>query len=163
VWSLIWRAPKPHLAIVVEDPDGREEETEAETDLRTELGLKTEPVVSVTEGRPLRALEGLEGEDRGSARLVALEGDNQGRRLWRILASRGIIEARNTQTRPFSLLSAFFCDYRPPRCRQRWIPIRTPIVVYPLLSRDVNRMRARLQQYENSSCTREESPCGGHH
>jgi hypothetical protein len=27
---------------VVEDPDGREEETETETDLRTELGLKTE-------------------------------------------------------------------------------------------------------------------------
>jgi hypothetical protein len=117
-------------------------------------------VVSVTEGGPSRALE---GEGRGSARLVALEGDNQGRRLWRILASRGIIEARNAQTRPFSLFSAFFCDYRPPRCRQRWIPIRTPIVVYPLLSRDVNRMRARLQQYEKSVYTREESACGGHH
>src|ERR1700733_14019234 len=76
-------------------------------------------VVSVTEGRPSRALEGLEGEGRGSARLIALEGDNQGRRLWRILASRGIIEARNAQTRPFSLFSAFFCGYRLPRCRQR--------------------------------------------
>jgi hypothetical protein len=46
---------------------------------------------SVTEGRPSRALEG----------------DNQGGRLWRMLASRGIVEARNAQTRPFSLLSAF--------------------------------------------------------
>ena len=51
----------------------------------------------------MRALEGLEGEGRGSARLVALEGNNQGRRLWRILASRGIVKARNAQTRPFSL------------------------------------------------------------
>ena len=83
-------------------------------------------MVSVTEGGALK------GEGRGSARLVALEGDNQDRRLWRILASRGIIEARNAQTRPFSLFSAFFCDYRPPRCRQRWIPIQTPMVVYPL-------------------------------
>jgi hypothetical protein len=55
----------------------------------------------VTKGGPSRALEGLEGEGRGSARLVALEGDNQGRRLWRILASRGIVEARNAQTRLF--------------------------------------------------------------
>jgi hypothetical protein len=45
----------------------------------------------------------LEGEGRGSARLVALEGEDQGMRLWRILASRGIVKARNAQTRPFSL------------------------------------------------------------
>ena len=36
----------------------------------------------------------LEGEGRGSARLVAFEGDNQGRQLWRILAGAGIVEAR---------------------------------------------------------------------
>jgi hypothetical protein len=36
------------------------------------------PVGPVTEGGPLRALEGLEGEGRGSARLAALEGDDQG-------------------------------------------------------------------------------------
>src|SRR5436309_4182718 len=69
------------------------------------------------------------GRGWGSARLVALEGDNQGRRLWRMLASRGIVEARNAQTRPFSIFSAFLCDCRPPRCRPRWIPIQTPIVV----------------------------------
>ena len=61
------------------------------------------PVGPVTEGGPSRALEGLEGESRGSARLIGLEGDDQGRRLWRILASRGIVEARNAQLRPFSL------------------------------------------------------------
>ena len=52
----------------------------------------------VTEGGPSRALEGVEGEGRGSARLVALEGNNQGRR---ILASRGIVKARSAQTCPF--------------------------------------------------------------
>jgi hypothetical protein len=39
----------------------------------------------------------------------------------------------------------------------------TPIAVYPLLSRDVNRMRAHLQQYEKAAYTREEPACGGHH
>jgi hypothetical protein len=61
----------------------------------------------VTEGGPSRALEGLEGEGRpgrGSARLVAFEGEDQGMRLWRILASRGIVKARNAQTRPFFAL-----------------------------------------------------------
>src|SRR5271163_732854 len=82
-----------------------------------EVILSRRSVIPVTEGAPSRALEG----------------DDQGRRLWRILASRGIIEARNAQTRLFSLFSAFFCDCRPPRCRQRWIPIRTPIVVFTVL------------------------------
>jgi hypothetical protein len=64
-------------------------------------------VVSVTEGGAL------DGEGRGSARLVALEGNNQGRRLWRILASRGIIEVRNAQRVPFrsSLPSSVIIDY----------------------------------------------------
>jgi hypothetical protein len=35
------------------------------------------PVGPVTEGGPSRALEGLEGEGRGSARLIGLEGDDQ--------------------------------------------------------------------------------------
>ena len=63
-------------------------------------------VSPVTEGVPSRALEGLEGEGGGSARLVALEGDDKGRRLWRILARRSIGESRNAQTRPFLLFSA---------------------------------------------------------
>jgi hypothetical protein len=59
-------------------------------------------------------------------------GDDQGRRLWRILASSGIVEARNAQTRRFSLFSAF-CHCGPPRCRQRWIPIWTPMEVFVIL------------------------------
>src|SRR5436853_3932395 len=55
------------------------------------------------------------------------EGDHKGRRLWRIPASGGIVEAHNAQTRPISLFPAFFCDCRPSRRRQRWIPIRTPV------------------------------------
>jgi hypothetical protein len=74
----------------------------------------------VTEGGPSRALKGLEDDD-------------QGKRLWRILASRGIVEARNAQTRPFSLFSAFFCDCRASRCRQRWIPTQTLIIVFTVL------------------------------
>jgi hypothetical protein len=50
-------------------------------------------VSPVTEGASSRALEGLEGEGGGSARLVALEGDDQGKLLWRILAYRGVVEA----------------------------------------------------------------------
>jgi hypothetical protein len=37
--------------------------------------------------------------------VVAFEGEDQGMRLWRILASRGIVKARNAQARPFSLFS----------------------------------------------------------
>ena len=62
-------------------------------------------------------------EWRGVAQLSAsgrLEGGGQGRGLWRILASRGIVEARNAQTLLFSLFYAFFCDCRPSRRRQRW-------------------------------------------
>jgi hypothetical protein len=65
--------------------------------------------------------------------LRPLGGDDEGRRLKRILASGGMVEARNAQTCPFSLFSAFFCGYRPSRCRQRWVPIRTPIIVFAVL------------------------------
>jgi hypothetical protein len=44
----------------------------------TPEGHQQEPVGPVTEGGPSRALEGLEGEGKGSARLIALEGDDQG-------------------------------------------------------------------------------------
>jgi hypothetical protein len=65
------------------------------------LPLPLNTVGPVTEGGTRRAPGGLEGDGRGSTRLVALEGNNQGRRLWRILASRGIVKARSAQTRPF--------------------------------------------------------------
>jgi hypothetical protein len=123
------------LTEIVSAAAGMQKERHNTFDNRTEPPyfeklVEAATVGPVTEGDPSRALG---DEGRRSARFVALEGDDKGRRLWVILANRGVVEAHNAQTRPFSLLSAFFCDRRPSRYHQQWIPIRTPLVVFAVL------------------------------